>query len=418
MKIEIEDRTMNIRLTNVICFLVVVCFAGCHTYSEEDTGRVPFTINPLGRHLDIPVLLEDSIATNLMFDTGAQVAGYFLELDSTLCVEHSSIVGDLCAEDTIMTGVAWTPSRTPGIVYNKKLKTSLGNHSFTYTGMIVSDLKTYMGEKNYEGIFNIPATDTTHVWELNFEHNYLKIHSGDEFIMPDNCFVTPLIKAVYPFYFRLPLKIQTASGDTLTMNHVYMIDTGMSDDICLMRHAEEFPFFDKQKDAVWLQTAYKYTRYYTVQGKLFNQMALDSLRIYTIGHKNDVKSEYLVGLNFLKRFNVFFDMKNQQIGLQPIANFQRVVNPVRKRFHISFEPTQSGRILVSKVADYKGNYYQAAGFQEGDEVISVNGKIFNKLTSGDEKELSEQDTLYYDILRNGQQLKLTVHVDRNEEQGD
>ena len=54
----------------------------------------------------------------------------------------------------------------------------------------------------------------------------------------------------------------------------------------------------------------------------------------------------------------FFDMKNQRLGLQPIPNFQRIVNPLRKRFHIGFTRTANGKIIVSKVADYEENYFR------------------------------------------------------------
>ena len=89
-----------------------------------------------------------------------------------------------------------------------------------------------------------------------------------------------------------------------------------------------------------------------------------------------------------------------------------------KRFHIGFTRTANGKIIVSKVADYEENYFKTAGFQEGDEVIAVNGKPFNKLTPEDDAELGEQEVLHYDILRGGRSMKITVHVDKNEVQGD
>ncbi|MFK2277901.1 hypothetical protein ACIXO6_19585 [Bacteroides fragilis] len=69
---------------------------------------------------------------------------------------------------------------------------------------------------------------------------------------------------------------------------------------------------------------------------------MDSLRVYTFDFINRAPSNYLIGQNFLKRFNVFFDMKHQRIGFQPIPNFTRVVNPLHQRFHILVEKIDMG----------------------------------------------------------------------------
>lgn len=64
---------------------------------------------------------------------------------------------------------------------------------------------------------------------------------------------------------------------------------------------------------------------------------------------------------FLKRFNVFFDMKSQRLGLQPIKNYERVVNPRKKRFHMSSRMNSHGKIIITKIADYESNYIKKAG---------------------------------------------------------
>ncbi|EXZ22777.1 hypothetical protein M086_3476, partial [Bacteroides fragilis str. S13 L11] len=43
--------------------------------------------------------------------------------------------------------------------------------------------KWYMNSSS-EGMFNIPPNDTMHVWELNFEHNYMEIHLAQNYRMP------------------------------------------------------------------------------------------------------------------------------------------------------------------------------------------------------------------------------------------
>ena len=405
---------------NIVVFIVFLGIIGIASRSEfknEGGGEVPFTINPLDRKLVLSVQLDDSIKANLVFDTG--LLDEAVSLDSTFCSEHSSILKKQPLDSISPAGSAWSLMSAVAQNYSVAPAVKLGKIPCFYEGMVVYNWKWYMATTT-DGIFNIPPNDTTHVWELNFEHNYLKVHLSQNFAMPENCFTFPFMrkKASQPFLIKLPIKVECAGGDTLTLNRSFVIDTGIPWDIVLMRRAKELSFLNRQKDAVWTKNMANYYRHYTVRANVFETMEIDSLRIYTFDSVNRMYYNYLIGLNFLKRFNVFFDMKNQRLGLQPIPNFQRIVNPLRKRFHIGFTRTANGKIIVSKVADYEENYFKTAGFQEGDVVITVNGKPFNKLAPEDDAELGEQEVLHYDILRGGHPMKITVHVDKNEVQGD
>lgn len=256
---------------------------------------------------------------------------------------------------------------------------------------------------------------------MNFEYNYLEIHQAVDFKMPGNCFVFPMIKdksTPYPFNIQLPIKIKCVDGDTLILNRKFLIDTGMPEDIALMYRSEELPFFNKKSDAVWTENQSSYNRYYTVNATLFDNFAVDSLRIYTFDHPNSVSSNYLIGQNFLKRFNVFFDLKNSKIGLQPIKHFQRIITPYHRRFHFSTYKTPKGKFIVTMVANYKGNFYKTAGLRTGDEIVSVNGKLYNDITYEEKSEFYKKDTLVFNIIRKGKRLKIVVRVDKNEVQGD
>ena len=121
---------------------------------------------------------------------------------------------------------------------------------------------------------------------------------------------------------------------------------------------------------------------------------------------------------FLKRFNVFFDMKSQRLGLQPINNYKRVVNPRKKRFHMSSRMNSHGKIIITKIADYEGNYVKESGLLEGDEIIAINEIPIKMISLEEDAELSRQDTLIYDIVRQGKSYKIPVVIDRNEVQGD
>src|SRR5699024_7978041 len=161
-----------------------------------------------------------------------------------------------------------------------------------------------------------------------------------------------------------------------------------------------------------------YYSHHNVNVTLFSGIQLDSLRIYIFDQPNQVPCDYLIGLNFLKRFNVFFDMKSQRLGLQPIKNYERVVNPRKKRFHMSSRMNSHGKIIITKIADYEGNYVKESGLLEGDEIIAINEIPIKMISLEEDAELSRQDTLIYDIVRQGKSYKIPVVIDKKEVQGD
>lgn len=82
----------------------------------------------------------------------------------------------------------------------------------------------------------------------------------------------------------------------------------------------------------------------------------------------------IIGLNFLKRFNVFFDLSKRQIGFQPIKGFKRTVNYNAGRLYIDTQPAPDGKTsTVTKVWDVPDNPYREAGMQIGDIITAVNG---------------------------------------------
>jgi hypothetical protein len=389
----------------------------------ENHNRVRFTINPIDRKILCPVLLDDSIIGNLVFDT----FGSFI-LDSLFCTVHPYLSFYNTDSKALQTcsGVFWTPYDIHTLKHDTLQAIKIGNSILEYNSITVYDLKRYMNNDTLDGVFNIPQNDTTHIWELNFEQNYLNVQSAENFVMPENCFLLPIVEYEYgdlsagrnAIKVQFPMQIQCSDGDTLILNRTYIIDTGMPWDIAIMHKVEEQKFFNKRADAVWTEYPDNYYRHYTVRARLFDKLMIDSLRIYTFDMPTGIGDKCLIGTNFLKRFNVFFDMKNRQLGLQPIKNFQRIVNPNHRRFHFSTHKTQDGKFIVKKVADYKDNYYKTAGLLEYDEILAVNGKSYKDITYEEKQEFYKKDTLVYDIIRSGQLLKITVPVNKNEQQGD
>ncbi len=413
-------RSVKISCLLGIVWLGVLC--SCRQQQQEDTSnRSYFSFDQNDKQLAIPVQLNDSVMVKLLFDTGDPL-GYnheFITLDTGILSANLSLLRNHVWFKSKY-GVAWSERREQAIFYDSlHLKLKIGHTDFVYSGICAFPWKKYMNSNVTDGMFNIPKSDTAHIWELNFENNYMEVHSADSYNFPADCMVLPLEDSKYgPFYITFPLRLCFSDKDTLTIHQKFFIDTGLSRDIVLLQGTPEQEYLNQREDAVWLSDLSKYIRYYTATATLFDDFMMDSLRIYTLDYKNAITDQYLIGLNFLKRFNVFFDMKNKRLGLQPLRNFRRLVNPLGRRFYYSRQKSTDGKFIVDCVADYKENYYKEAGLQVGDEIVAIMGIPYGELTLETARILCKLDTLAVDIVRNGKPQTLYVKLDPNEPTGD
>lgn len=391
---------MNKNKTLLFIILVIANIFNAYT---QNINRVDFIISE-SEKIVLPVHINDSIVINMLFDTGVKPSASVVYLDTALFVTHYSFLNlDDIPPRSVRTSPAWSPASElgTGLLYKKTQIFKIKDINLTYDRLLFYNWK-------YDGIFNIPQQDTSHVWELNFDHNYLEIHHAADFKMPENCFMFPMMEKEKGFYIKIPLKIKCFNGDTLTINRSYLIDTGMNDDIALLYPADELKFFDKRKEAVKLHATSGYKRRCVVNATLFDCFAVDSLNIYTFEKPESVPCKYLLGLNFLKRFNVFFDMKNLQIGLQPVKNFKRT-KPRNSRYHFQAVKTRDGKRVVLDISDSPYNYYYTAGLRKGDKITSVNGVPARDINY---EEFAAADTVIFQIIRKKKPMKIVVPKDR------
>ena len=217
----------------------------------------------------------------------------------------------------------------------------------------------------------------------------------------------------------LPLRVKTSDGDTLTIQQNFLVDTGMSWDICLASPANELSFFEGKQAIPFHFGGGGYFNRHIVDADIFDGFHIDSLRIYTLKDRGRLPTSYLIGLNFLKRFNVFFDLRNMRMYLQPLKEFRRAFSPLWKRFDINTSKTKSGSYLVTALGDHEFNPYKKAGLQVGDEIVGLNGVRLTPQTSREEHaKLLDNYKIVIDVLRNGKPIRLTMERDPNEIQGD
>lgn len=402
--------------------LLAVSQSSCVNDNRINEKYVTFEFGEEAPKLLIPVTLQDSIPAKFVFDTGIGGTPF---LDSALVSQYPSLVPEDIPSQESVSCSAWNPTyTTKSTSYYAPLKLKLGESSMDFGNWGVGSYRKLFNENDVDGMTGIPSADSTKVWGLNFEDNYITIQEADSFEMPKEYMQFPMKVVTYPaegmtFHVNLPLKVQTSDGDTVTIHRDFFVDTGAWNDIILMSEASELAFFDSKKDAVWIATPYNalYTRNHEVKVSL-GEYEDDSFRVTTYDHKHKttVSSSYLIGLNFLKHFNVYFDFQRKVMGLKPIPNFERIIDKHARRYHVGFNieiMTKQQRFIVETIADNKENTYYTAGLRAGDEIISANGILWKELTPEQRETLYQGDSIRFNIIRNGRNMEIPVPVNKN-----
>ena len=406
----------------LLCSLAVLHIS-CDSANKVEEKHIPFEFSDEFPRLLIPVTLQDSIPAKLVLDTGIGGTPF---LDSALVSQHPSLTpGDMPSREDVSSS-AWNPTyTTKSTSYYAPLKLKLGESPMDFGNWGVGNYRKLVNENDADGVTGIPSADSTKIWGLNFENNYITIQDADSFEMPKGYMQFPMKVVTHPeegmtFHVNLPLKVQTSDGDTVTIYRDFFVDTGAWNDIILMSEVSELAFFDNKKDAVWIATPYNglYTRNHEVKVSL-GEYEDDSFRVTTYDHKHKttVPSRYLIGLNFLKHFNVYFDFQRKVMGLKPIPNFERIIDKHARRYKVGFNMeiiNKQQRFIIETIADNKENNYYTAGLRVGDEIISANGILWKDLTPEQKETLYQGDSILFKIIRDGKNMEISVPINKNE----
>lgn len=374
------------------------------TASGQQSNNVYFSYDRV--KMVVPVILTDSTLANMCFDSGGS-----LIIDSTFNSQHRILKEEQDTNRILSKGGSnWGKRQTNKQLYNVAMNLSLGGHDIRYNWWSMMDWRGHWKHSDIDGMFGISPTDTAHVWFFNFENNYLQLIDDKDFEIPSDYNIFPLQVSSDEWHtilhVMLPLNLQMENGDTITICKPFFIDTGIHDDIALNAGAEEISFFQQREDAVWIYHM-PYYKYYATKAQL-NNLSLDSLRIYTYEHKNQVSNQYIMGLNFLKRFNVYIDLRHKVLALKPIKKFTRLIDKYATRLHIQYDDDEyrkNGRYIIKMIAPSIYNYYRTAGFEVGDEVVGI-----SIIPSNDtiHKEIQQ-----YSIIRDSKEMKIRVGIPQN-----
>jgi hypothetical protein len=354
----------------------------------------------------------------MLFDTAAFD---IIHIDPSFIRAHRSLLSD-SVSTVRLSGSAWDKYYIPAYYYNgRMLNVALNDVTLSYPYIGVFGWRETLAnfDNEFDGTFGIPTSDTTHIWELNFEHNYLELHDADSFNYPKDCTIYPM-EMPHLGYIKIPMTI-ISENDTLYTENSYPLDSGAAHDISVAPPAKEIELLAKRNDGIWLDSRGGYVRSYTTNIIMDSGLELQDVSIYTLENRNDLPNDYIIGLNFLKRFNVLFDMKNHQVGLQPISEYRRLIKPFYPHYFFRVKTVRGDqrKYVIAHIADYPKNYFKTAGLQEGDEIVSINGLRYEDVRYMWHNQFpSPTDTLRVKVIRNNKPMTIIVPIELKDMVGD
>jgi len=384
--------------------LFLCCFAIaflCSCAQEVQKEKIPFTFTPERKLMSIPVTIQ-GVAGNFLFDTGAHI----IELDTTFAERIAPYDSILDQFSTYNKGAFDGFSKFSINVYKGLLKVGIGNHCFEQKYFCVGDYCKGLILPEFDGLFGLEGfIDSPYVWELNFEKNYINITAADSFHLDGDFLTLPLKWDKGKTFTTLPITIRIKQGVEVKSEKDFLIDTGSITDVLFIHDTEESQKLDTQKDsAYWLPERH----FWDAEMTVCNRVKLDAARVYVYDMSYTGAFKGILGLNFLKRFNVCFDLKNNQLYLKPIKTFERITQG-KKPWGKFSSSQKNGKDIIDRICDYKENPAIKAGFQVGDEIISINGKLNSEYSEEDWEKLSGEEIWNYVVKRDGKLLNLTLH---------
>lgn len=380
---------------------------------EIDTNCLSFSFEY--NSIIVNVQLNDTVTAPLLFDTGCSSR---LVIDSSYAARMN-----ILPPKTEKKKVSY-PFIGSGIhIYEYVCKDSisiiLGGEKISYPSYSIADLSMVMEISSFAGIFNIPIHDFSHIWELNLENKYLKVHNADSFSIPDKALSIPYQRIDSDFNIRIPLTLCNEK-DTFSSNYSYIIDTGYSfSELYLFPPVKEVEYLWNLKKMI-LYRPYPHinpdelllTHYF--EADLFDQIHLDSLKVNYRRKENAFKGGGLLGMEFWEQFNMYFDLKNKTLGLLKYDNYtkKRITKDTKgitvlETFNMS---KKDGKYFMYSLMKFvEDNLLIKSGLQIGDELISVNTYSAQDIYDGKITiwEIGQQsDSLKIKVIRDGSELTL------------
>jgi len=387
---------------------ILLYLSSCSNIKKEENSSklINFYINK-GRVIQ-QVIINDSIKTYFIFDTGFGEKPFM----------DSVAFWTIFKPDSFNNIKANTRFNFGHVINLKEVKSNicfkLNDKKIKYTKYDIGKWPEIGNSKDsITGVYPISKTDSN-TWFLNFEKNYIIIN-------PTTIDTTDYEKFHIKWHstfntnklmVSLPIQFKNEIGSLGSLNN-YIIDTGNPFDIIISSGFKELEFLNKSNQKRTFQLRQNLWCNYSLPQIIINK----SIKIDTIVVKHQLNQHYvssdIIGLNFLKRFNLIFDLKNMFLYLKPIKH-EAILTPgdiPAFTFPIyQGEMTKDGYIKILQT--FKDGLFDKAGIIKGDIIKDINGVSALKIKQTPyfiKKELEKKTPLNIKIIRDFKELTIIIN---------
>ncbi|MCT4638130.1 MAG: PDZ domain-containing protein [Bacteroidales bacterium] len=394
-------------MRNILVFVCLILLYSCATdYSPNVINNEPTGFIISDNRIIQQIEVFDSIKTNFIFDTGfgspmldSSTFSHVILTDNSI---HTSICSRFSVRKTINIQVIKSPLNIRADNHNCKFKEyKIGNWEDIF------DLG-----KDITGVYSIPPRDTS-VWVIDFENNCLIKNPGNidsagyiSFNLKwDKMFSDELLMV------SMPVRYCTEKGSLESLKD-YVIDTGNPFDIILSSSFDAIEFLDKSENGfIFRMGSCLWKNYSTNSISLGDKIRLDSVVVKHQINQNIIGAD-IIGLNFLKRFNIILNLRKMVMLIKPIKHKPIVAKGDLPPF---FKPNCRIKLtkdsLVEITSVYEGSPFYRLGVKKGDVVKEINGVYSHKAfrtRAFVANELRHKKKLKVVLFRDSKELTLTL----------
>ena len=324
-------------------------------------------------HLYFDVMLRDSVAARMIFDTG----NTNILIDNKLFKEHFAPSETL--QRTIIQGAG--NSLEAAYRDTSDWTYSIGQHRQTEQGAIVMDLQKILGNEA-DGMFGMEFMRGRKV-EFNYADGYMLILPQEA--QPAEGYTCVKCKWLDNREARMVMPISLKINETVSFDGNFLVDIGSSGGVSLnsslVAKLKLNRVLTDVKKKIYdtggvggSRTDYIFTaKGISVAGCELKDVVTD-FSGNTQGMMANDSFDGLVGNALFERFDVIFDFAKCEIWLRPNKNFNTSVN---FDSGMTLTPQEDGWVVNGLV---EGGNAHRAGVRRGDKIIAINGLAREKVS--------------------------------------
>ena len=324
-------------------------------------------------HLYFDVVLRDSVAARMIFDTG----NTNLLIDNKLFKEH------FAPSETLQRTLIQGTGNSLEAVYRdtSDWRYSIGEYNQTEQGAIIMDLQKILGNEA-DGMFGMEFMRGRKV-EFNYADGYMLILPQEA--QPAEGYTCVKCKWLDNREARMVMPISLKINETVSFDGNFLVDIGSSGGVSLnsslvAKLKLNRVLTDVRKKIYdtggvgGSRTDYIFTaKGISVAGCELKDVVTD-FSGNTQGMMANDSFDGLVGNALFERFDVIFDFAKCEIWLRPNKNFNTSVN---FDSGMTLTPQEDGWVVNGLV---EGGNAHRAGVRRGDKIISINGLAREKVS--------------------------------------